>query len=260
MALFDRTAKHLARGPAVLFPVDPADAMAELVLRYDPAVRVQSDRFAFHNGVRLVGPIEVTPELTGKAGLPAGMAGMAAAYYASVVEQGSRATRPDELKWQDAERLIRGLAARLGGTVHDERPPMKLDLMVSVYSAQPLPVEQVISVIQPFFDDEIIVEGHERVRDAYFLISEQPPPFFVSYWPPRLSASRLGLPPPALGPLRGSQISRWDLDTKFQVATAAREICLRVAEAGLALANRAGGVVIDAYGFPVDHPGELLPR
>lgn len=25
MALFDRTDKHLARGPAVLFPTDPAD-------------------------------------------------------------------------------------------------------------------------------------------------------------------------------------------------------------------------------------------
>jgi hypothetical protein len=256
MALFDRTARYLARGPTVLFPGDPADAMAELLLRYDPAVRVKSDRFAFRNGVRLIGPIEVTPELTGKAGLPAGLA---AAYYASIVEQGSRATRPDELKWQDAERLIRGLAARLGGTLHDERPPMKLDLMVSVYSAQPLPVEQVITVIQPFFDDEIIVERHERVRDAYFLISEEPPPFFVSYRPPRLSAVKSALPPPALGQLRGSQISRWDLDTKYQVATAAREVCLQVAAAGLALAHRAGGVVIDAYGFPVGHPGELLP-
>jgi len=33
-----------------------------------------------------------------------------------------------------------------------------------------------------------------------------------------------------------------------------------VAEAGLALASRAGGMVIDAYGFPVEHPGDLLPR
>ena len=257
MALFDRTARYLARGPAVLFPSDPADALSELLLRYDPAVRVKSDRLAFRNGARLIGPVEVTPELAGKAGLPAGLA---TAYYASIVEQGSRATRPDELKWQDAERLIRGLAARLGGTVHDERPPMELDLTVSVYSARPLPVEQVITVMQPFFDDEIIIERHERAQDAYFLITEEEPPLFVSFFPPRFSTVKWALPPPALGQLRGKELSRWNVDTKYQVATAARELCLRVAEAGLALASRAGGMVIDAYGFPVEHPGDLLPR
>ena len=51
MALFDSTADRLARGPAVLFPADPADGVAEAVLRYDPAVGVQGDRFVFHNDV-----------------------------------------------------------------------------------------------------------------------------------------------------------------------------------------------------------------
>jgi|SRR5215467_4143369 len=36
MALFDHTAARLARGPSVLFPADPANAMAEAILRYDP--------------------------------------------------------------------------------------------------------------------------------------------------------------------------------------------------------------------------------
>ena len=56
MALFDRTAGRLGRGPAVLFPADPADAMAEAVLRYDPAADVKSDKFVFRNGVHLHGP------------------------------------------------------------------------------------------------------------------------------------------------------------------------------------------------------------
>src|SRR5437660_10735342 len=120
MALFDRTAGRLARGPAVLFPADP-DGMAEAVLRYDPAAVVKSDRFAFHNGVELYGPVEVTTDLAIQAGLPGGQA--AAGYYAAIAEGGTGRSRPDSLKWQDAERLIRGLAARLGGTVHDERPP-----------------------------------------------------------------------------------------------------------------------------------------
>lgn len=33
MALFGPAAKHLAGGPAVLFPADPADAMADALLR-----------------------------------------------------------------------------------------------------------------------------------------------------------------------------------------------------------------------------------
>jgi len=56
MALFDRTAKHLARGPAVLFPADPAAAMADAALRYDPAAGVQSGKFVFRNHVELHGP------------------------------------------------------------------------------------------------------------------------------------------------------------------------------------------------------------
>jgi hypothetical protein len=57
MALFDHTAERLARGPAVLFAADPADGMAEAILRYDPQTIVKSDRFVFRNGVQLHGPV-----------------------------------------------------------------------------------------------------------------------------------------------------------------------------------------------------------
>jgi hypothetical protein len=50
MALSDRTAKNLARGPAVLFPADPADAMSEALLRRDPALKIKNDKFVFRNG------------------------------------------------------------------------------------------------------------------------------------------------------------------------------------------------------------------
>jgi hypothetical protein len=258
MALYDRTAARLARGPAVLFPAAPADAIAEAVLRYDPAAVVKSDRFVFHNGVDLHGPIVVTPELTRQAGLPGGMT---AGYYAAIAEGETSGSRPDSLKWRDAERLIRGLAARLGGTVHDERPPMDLRLRASVYSGQSLPATEVIGVLQPFVDTgELLFEEDTGVRGAYYLITAQEPVFFVAYWPPRLSRSRLALPPPALGELTGREPCRWDLRTRFLVATAARETCLQVAGAALALARRAEGVVIDTYGFPVDRPEDLLPR
>jgi hypothetical protein len=258
MALFDGTAARLARGPAVLFPADPADAMAEAVLRYDPAAVAKSGRFVFHNGVHLYGPIVVTPEVTRQAGLPGGMT---AGYYAAIAEGETSRSRPDSLKWRDAERLIRGLAARLGGTVHDERPPMDLRLRASVYSGQSLPAAEVIGVLQPFVDTgELLFEEDTGVPGAYYLITELEPVFFVAYWPPRLSRSRLALPPPALGELTGREPCRWDLRTRFPVATAGRETCLQVAGAALALARRAEGVVIDTYGFPVDRPEDLLPR
>ena len=258
MALFDRTAKHLARGPAVLFAGDPADAMAGAVLRYDPVAGVQSDGFVFRNQVQLHGPVAVTPDVARQAGLPAGLA---TGYYATIAESGTSRSRPDSLKWQDAERLIRGLAARLGGTVHDEQPPMDLWLRAVVYSVQsPLPAEQVIGVLQPYVHSgELVVEKDTNVPDAYYLITEQESLFFVSYWPPRVSRSKLALPPPALGDLSDKQPCRWDLRTRFPVATATRDACLLVGEAALALAGRTDGTVIDTYGFPVDRPEDMLP-
>jgi hypothetical protein len=259
MALFDRTAGRLARGPAVLFPADPAGAMVEAVLRYDPAVGVQGDRFVFRNDVQLHGPVEVAPDLARQAGLPAGRG---TGYYATIVENGTGRSRPDSLKWQDAERLIRGLAARLAGTVHDEQPPMDLRLRAVVYSERAsMPAEQVIGVLQPYVrSGALAIEKDTNVPDAYYLITERESVFFVAYWPPRVSRSRLALPPPALGDLSDKDPCRWDLRTKFPVATAGRETCLQVGEAALALAARADGTVIDTYGFPVDQPEDMLPR
>ena len=258
MALFDHTADRLARGPAVLFAADPADGMAEAILRYDPQAGVKSGEVVFHNGVRLHGPVTVTPDVAGSAGLPTGLT---AGYYAAIVEGGTGRSRPDSLKWQDAERLIRGLATRLGGTVHDERPPMDLRLRASVYSGHELPARQVVEVLQPYTDTgKLVLEEDTGVSGAYYLLTKAEPVFFVAYWPSRLSRSRLALPPPALGELRDKEPCRWDLRTKFAVATVARETCLRVAEAALALAGRTSGVVIDTYGFPVDRPEDMLPR
>ena len=65
---------------------------------------------------------------------------------------------------------------------------------------------------------------------------------------------------PAVGGLEDNEPCRWDLRTKFPVATVDPRTCQQVAEAALALARAAGGVVIDTYGFPVDQHGDLLPR
>jgi hypothetical protein len=257
MAPSGRTARRLAAGPTLLLAAEVSDEIADALMAYDPERRVRSDRFAFGNGVVLHGPVEVTAELAAKAGLPAGSA---TAYYADIIETGARGSRPDHAKWQDAERLVRGLAARLGGTVHGERPAMKLNLSASVYTTQPLPAEHVISVLQPYTGDALFTDEDQDVPGAYYLVSEQEPRFLTVFWPPRLSRSALEPPPLALGDLRDQEPARWELRSKFPAATANRTIRLTVGEAALALAHRVDGVVIDPYGFPVTRPEDLLRR
>jgi hypothetical protein len=258
MVLFDHTGARRARCPVVLFPADPADDMTAAALRYDPVLTVVGESFVFGNGVRLHGPVEVTAEIAGKAGLPGGTA---AAYYADIVEGGGRRSGPDSLRWQDAERLVRGLAAWLGGIVHDERPPMDLRLRVAVYSLLLVPAEQVIAVLQPHVaTGELITEPDMDVPEAYCLLTRDPPVFSVRYWPPPQLASRPASPPPALGNLAGKQPCRWDLQAECQVATAPRVARLAVGAAALALTGRAAGVAIDTYGFLINRPEDLLPR
>jgi hypothetical protein len=250
MALSGRTAKRLAAGPTLLLTAEVSDEIADALVAYDLALRVRSDRFAFGNGVLLHGPVEVTAELAAKAGLPASTA---SAYYGDIIETGTRGSRPDQAKWQDAERLVRGLAARPGGTVHGQRPAMSLNLSASVYTAQPLPAEQVISVLQPYTDGALFADEDQDVPGAYFLVSEQEPgsspssvrrgcpgrPWSRARWPwgtcaiknhPGGSCEASSRPPRPTGPSG------------------------RVGEAALALAHRVDGVVIDPYGFPSPAP------
>lgn len=258
MGLFHSTAKLLASRPAVLFPADPADTMADALTSYDPDLRVRSDRFVLGNGVLLYGPVEITPELAGKAGLPGGMT---AAYYASIAVQGKAERRPDDDKWQDAGRLIRGLAARLGGTVHDGRPPMELTLDASVYSEQQLPVEEVAAVLRPFADGKNLEPGPLEAHGAYALRPVEGSVLFLTmYFPPSMAGMKLSPPPPAVGELRRRKPSQWQLHTSVPVLDATPEVCQTVGGAALALAQRTAGVVVDTYGFPVTRTEDLLPR
>jgi hypothetical protein len=257
MGLFDNTAKRLTSRPALLFAADPADEMADAVTAYDPGMRVHADRFVFGNGVLLYGPVEITDEIARKAELPAGMT---VAYYASIAVQGKSERRPDDDKWQDAELLIRGLAARLGGTVHDRRPGMNLTLEAWVYSGQPLPVDDVIDVLRPFAGKDLEARPME-VQGAYALTPvEGTILFFTMYWPPWVSGMKLQPPPPAVGALRRQKPCQWELHTTVPVQGAEPDDCQTVGGAALALADRTGGVVTDVYHFPVSRPEDLLPR
>jgi len=257
MPLFDKKAKRLRDRPSLLFPADPGGAVVDLLRRYDPDLSVSPDRLALGNGVRLYGPIEVTPGIEQKASLPPGMT---TAYYTVVAFGAEAKGRPEKAMWQDAERLVRALAARLGGTVHDKQPPMRQKLEATVYCARPLPPEQVIDVLQPFVDTgKLFVDTSPDEPERYNLTTEERPPFFVMYWPPQLGLSTLKQTPLALAGRFGNDPCSWGLYGFDEVANTPAEVIVKVGEAALALARAADGIVIDGYGFPIDRPGELLP-
>lgn len=110
MGLFNRPAKlgaKLATRTTLLLRADPGDALLDAARRYDLQVRRVRDRLVFQNGVLLIGPVTMTPEIERRA------------------------------------RMAAGMADRLGGTVQYSSPQAKLALIASMYSERDLPTDRV---------------------------------------------------------------------------------------------------------------------
>ena len=193
----------------------------------------------------------MSSKLEQQAGLPAGMA---VAYYTGAAGHTSGGDRGHEAKHFDGDRLVRGLADRLGGTVRYAGPPPDLALVTSVYSEQGLTPDQVIEVLRPYGGD---FKVEDQTEDSYSL-SGRGTYFYVAYWSPRLY--REPDAPPAVGAMRSRPLHHWDLHTGTGRKHVARELVQRVGDATLALASRSGGVALDVLGFPVSSPDDLLPR
>jgi len=235
----------------LLLSADPGNSLLDAARLYDPDVRSWHGRLVFHNGVLLFGPVTVTPKSEQQAGLPAGAA---VAWYTRVAMQTRRDERPAEAKLADGDRLVRGLALRLGGTTRPESLQPQLQLMASVYSEQGLEPDQVVSVLRPFGGD-LRIEDQEK--DTYN-VSGKEIYFFTAYWSPQRFLAMFE--PAALGKLRSRRPHHWDLVTGVKASQAASELCLCVGEAALALASRVDGIVTDVLGFRVTKPGDMLLR
>ncbi|HTS99690.1 MAG TPA: hypothetical protein VMI33_24020 [Streptosporangiaceae bacterium] len=251
MGLFDRTASRLSSHTTLLLPADPGDAFLAAARLYDPEVHRWHDRLVFRNGVLLFGPVAVTPKLEQQAGLPAGMA---VAWYTDAAGQSTSQKRPHEAKVEDGDRLVRGLAERLGGTAQYAAPQPNLALIASVYSEQGLAVPQVIEALRPYAGE---LAAEDASEDSYGLTGKAAP-FYVGYFSPRLYSEPNA--PPAVGAMRSRPLHHWDLNTGTSVKHAARQLGLTVGEAAFALAGQAGGVVLDVLGFRISRAEELLPR
>lgn len=253
MRLFDRSASKLAAGPTLALSADPGPALFELARQYDPGVRYSNllHRLIFSNGVLLLGPVKVTPGVAQEAGLPEGTT---VAWYGLAALQGHQERRVHDAKAFDGERLVRGLAARLGGTTHPAQLQPKLALLASVYSEQGLDPGQVIEALRPYGGDFRV---EDKKADSYHLTGEKTH-FYVAYWSPR--QYRESDAPAALGPMRSRPLHHWDLHGGVPAADAPRELGLKIGEAALALASQADGLALDMFGFPVSSPDDLLPR
>jgi hypothetical protein len=256
MALFDHTAERLATGPTLALAAERADEVTGLLHRYDPAVQARGDHLVFGHGVLLYGPVEVTAKLAARAGLPEGTV---IAYRAGILPEAKRHYRPEDVTRRDALRLIRGLAVRLGGTVHGSRASAVINLQATVYAPRPVPPEEVISVLQPYSSGTLFVEDNPNVPESYFLLTEEDPRFWTTYWPPRLARNPVEPAAAAIGALRDQEPCRWALSNGRPAEEASADVCLDVGRAAFDLARHTGGVVIDSYGFPVAQPEDLLP-
>jgi hypothetical protein len=253
MRWFGRSAGKLAAGPTLVLSADPGPALFDEARRYDPGVRYSNvlRRLIFSNGVLLLGPVKVTAGVARQAGLPDGTV---VAWHTLAALQGHEDRRVHDAKAFDGERLVRGLAARLGGTTHPAQLQPKLALLASVYSDQALATEQVVEALRPY-------GGQFRVDDpkpdSYRLTGEKTF-FYVAYRSAR--QYRQSDAPAALGPDRSRPRHHWDLHSGVPASDAPRELCLKVGEAALALASQSGGLALDMLGFPISSPDDLLPR
>jgi hypothetical protein len=179
MGLFDRSGSKLSGKTTLLLAADPGNALMDAARLYDPDVRSWPGRLIFRNGVLLFGPVPVTPKLEQQAGLPAGMA---VAYYVVLAMQSHRDRRPDDSKQRDGDKLVQGLAQRLGGIVKYAEPPLDLAVLPRVYGEQAVPPEQVIEVLRPYGGDFKV----ENQTEYSYSLSGKKTYFYVAYWSSRL--------------------------------------------------------------------------
>jgi hypothetical protein len=249
MALFDRSGSKLSSRTALLLAADPGEALLDAARLYDPEVSQWHGRLVFRNGVLLFGPVEVTPKLERQAGLPAGMA---VAWYTGAAVQRTSEERSHAAKQDDGDRLVRGLASRLGGTVHYAGPQPSLALLTSVYSEQAVATDEVIEVLRRYGGNFRL---EDETEDSYSLTGKGTY-FYVAYWSPRLYREKEA--PPAVGVMRSSPLHHWDLTTGSSASHASRELVGKVGAATLALASRSGGVALDVLGFRISSSDDLL--
>jgi hypothetical protein len=235
--------RALRKWPTLLLSADPGpDRLLAAVRLYNPKARAKTDEIIVYGHIVLHGPVAVTPDLTRHAGLPDGMA---AAYYAGVMDQ------KDATQRNESGKLVRGLAVRLGGTVHPADLVSNLRLLLSVYAENDLPAEQIVSLLRPWAAGLAVRDPN----DNGYVLACHGAAFFVSYFAPDLFGTVDE--PRALGEPGQRKLHHWDLIGYGTAVEAPAETVERIGEAALALARAVSGVAIDMHGFQFSRAQEL---
>ncbi len=235
--------RALRKWPALLLSADPGPGrLLATVRQYSPNARAKTDEIVVYGHIVLHGPVAITPDLSRRAGLPDGMT---AAYYAGVTNQNDTTQRDESGK------LLRGLAVRLGGTVHPADLASSLRLLLSVYAEHDLPAEQISDLLSPWAPGLAVRDPN----DNGYVLAGHGVPFFVSYFASDLFGTIDE--PQALGELGQRQLHHWDLIGYCTAVAAPAENVERVGEAALVLARAVSGVAIDMHGFQFSRAQEL---
>jgi hypothetical protein len=235
--------RALKKWPALLLQADPGpDRLLTAVRHYNPKARAKSDEIIVYGHIVLHGPVSVTPELARRAGLPDGAA---TAYYAGVMNP------DDDGQRSESGKLLRGLAVRLGGTVHPAQTGSSLRLLLSVYADQDLPAGQIISLLGSWAPGLAV----RNESDSGYTLACHGAAFFVSYFPPDVFG--VADEPRALGEVGQRKLHHWDLIGYVTAVDAPAGTLQSVGEAALALAGAVTGTAIDMFGFQFSQAAEL---
>ncbi|MBK1783424.1 hypothetical protein [Prauserella cavernicola] len=241
-----RQIRRLRKTPSVLFRSEPDPReLLEASRRYDPGAEPVDDGIRLSTGRLLRGPVELAPEQSTGARIPAGW------YFALLAEGGTKGPDP----------IVTGLARALDGSPHLADPVNfghPDDPVTAVYTAKaidPATVGDLVSARLP----GARITGKDR-KFYGFTAADDDEPLLLAFdatvsAKPRRRRSTNGQFP-AVRHL-GETVYRCSVHLTDDTTTLHQTRLRRAGELALALAEATGGVALDVCGFRLGSPDDV---
>jgi hypothetical protein len=259
----------LHRDMRLLLPADPGrERLLEYVHLFDPRAKLaMGGRIDVGNerDFYLTEGLAITPDVAAEASVPAGMT---TAFFVQNNPRGIPFSTigPINTKkelYESSERLMNGLAVRMGGVAWPEAPVLSEPLRATVYTFREVSAEQVHGVaaryaprLAPHFDptfDSIGVSTW-RTEDSQFE---------AQHWPKGTTSVLYPHAPRSIGEGFYHRTEAWAV--RLELSTPANRTDPHTARVlghcALEMAAMSGGACVDQLGFRVRDPQELVfPR
>ena len=260
--------RWLRRGDVrLLLPADPGpERMLECVRLFDPRAKPVS-----HGAVNVDGMREVSlsrgypldPELAAEAGIPGEF---------GVVYFVGKTTRAQPYNWSDVQskdkeqvdmsfRLVRGLAARLGGLAHPhDQPAVAEPLRATIYTSREIGAEDVRAITAKFVPGLVPYDNPTFGPVGVSFWKTEDGLVELSHWPQGTVSVLLPHAPRGVGDLFYHRAQSWAV--RLKLSTPGSETDPRTArllgECALEIAAATGGPCVDQLGFRVTRPEDLV--